>query len=325
MSYQVRMSTEVVKRNLKIMLWGKTATRKTESVLRNFPDCCLIDGEGNGTMCVDNPEIPQFIYIPTKDARVVTEVVGDISTGRLKFSDGRPVQTLVIDSWSVFWGVQQEFANTNAEGRAAKYGYDIETTNATQLDWGLAKRPMKQILNHINNAPIKYVVLIAREKDLYEDKPGSKKKDDQVKTGVQPDVLKGTEYDMNLALHFGFDDAKKWFAEVTKVQGTLGNIMPIGKKFSAVPFADIFAYAASIKTSVSNEKTESQIAGEQSANASHTSKDLVDYAKKKGIDNVQLGAALKANGFTSVDLARWDEMIVVIDGASVAQIASNIA
>lgn len=49
----VELSSEIKNRNLKIMFWGKTATRKTETILRNFPGVLLIDTEGNSDQCVE--------------------------------------------------------------------------------------------------------------------------------------------------------------------------------------------------------------------------------------------------------------------------------
>ena len=55
---QLELSSEIKNRNLKIMFWGKTATRKTETILRNFPGVLLIDTEGNSDQCVG---VPSFV------------------------------------------------------------------------------------------------------------------------------------------------------------------------------------------------------------------------------------------------------------------------
>ena len=114
-------SKTVTQRNLKIMFWGDTATRKTEEVLRHFPNVFLIDAEGNSDMCADNPDIPEYLFAKTKDPRDALQVIDDIAAGKIKFDDGSPVETLCIDSWSVIWYVQQEFASTMAEKRATRY------------------------------------------------------------------------------------------------------------------------------------------------------------------------------------------------------------
>ena len=74
--------------------------------------------------------------------------------------------------------------------------------------------------------------------------------------GVVPDCIKGTEYDFNLVLHLGHDADKKWYGEVTKVQGGLGNVFPIGKRFTQFPISEIIDYASTVKNVVARaEKT----------------------------------------------------------------------
>ncbi len=53
---ELEFSSNVKQRNLKIMFWGDTGTRKTETVLRNFPHVFLIDTEGNSDQCIGMPE-----------------------------------------------------------------------------------------------------------------------------------------------------------------------------------------------------------------------------------------------------------------------------
>lgn len=58
-------------------------------------------------------------------------------------------------------------------------------------------------------------------------------------TGIcQRFSMKGLEYEMNLGLHLGFDSKIEngqlirglWYCEVTKIQGSLGNVLPMGKR-----------------------------------------------------------------------------------------------
>lgn len=308
--FTITSSRNVTQRNIKIMLWGATATRKTETPLRLFPHVLLIDAEGNSDQCVDNPEIPEFLVVKTKDPRMILKVIDQVAAGKIKFADGSPVETLVIDSWTVIWSVQQEFANANAEKRAAKYNRAVEDANTTQLDWGLAKRPMKQITNRMNNSPVKFLILTAREKALY--KEGA----DLVKIGEQPDCVKGTEYEMNLVLRL-INAEGKWSYETTKVQGTLSNIFPLGKKGAKFPIGELLAYASKVKPVAVTEKGEDEIAGEQAEEANHTKEDLIAYGKEKGLDLAGIGQALKGAGFAGVDLTRWTEMIDAIDEALV--------
>ncbi len=145
-------SSQVATRNLKMMFWGATGTRKTETVLRNFPHVLLIDAEGNGRQCVDMPEIPEFLYAPTKDVLKAKKIIQAAAEGRLKLPDGAGVETVCVDSASVLWAVQQEVAGELGEKRSSK--------TITLQDWGKAKRPLKGLYTAINNSPIKYLLFI---------------------------------------------------------------------------------------------------------------------------------------------------------------------
>jgi hypothetical protein len=86
------------------------------------------------------------------------------------------------------------------------------------------------------SSSIEFFILVAREKDEYqtdEDKKANKPK------VFIPDVVKGTPYEMNLSFHFGYDDTKKWYAEVTKTQGGLGTLFLLGKRLTKLPLRSI--------------------------------------------------------------------------------------
>ena len=305
-------SSKTVKiKYLKIMPWGDTGTRKTEFALRFFPDVLVIDSEGNTDQCVDMPEIPEFLRKKTKDVRDVIKIIKAVKDGKIKFDDGRPVRTLSIDSASVFWGVQQSAAYVKGEERAKKKGYG--DGGAQQLDWVQVKRPLKDLYLELAGSSIEFFILVAREKDEYqtdEDKKANKPK------VVIPDVVKGTPYEMNLSLHFGYDDAKKWYAEVTKTQGGLGTLFPLGKRLTKLPLAELFAYAKKIDkvATVPVERSEDEIATEIANDTfAHTSRGLMDYGKEKGISAKDVGVALKSVGITAFDTNKWSDMVKAID------------
>jgi hypothetical protein len=314
--FGLEQSSNVKARNLKFLFWGKTSTRKTEGVLRNFPKVLLIDAEGNSDQCVDMPEIPEFVRIKTKDQRKVLQILDAVIKGKLLFLDSTPFDTVCIDSASVIWSVQQEVAYKAAEQRAARFNKDISQATATQRDWSLAKRPLKELANLMNASPVRFFVLIGREKDLYKETQGEN--DKLVRIGVQADVMKGTDYEVNCALHFQFDENGKWFAEVTKVQGALAAIFPMGKRISAFPMAEVAKYATRLTGLGSTEKSENTVADEIAeqeldAEAPHTQKELIEYAKTKGIEAKDLGALLKAAGFNGFDPKHWLDMKTLID------------
>ena len=309
---EIKDSTKVVGKNLKLMIWGATGTRKTESVLRNFPHVLVFDSEGNVEQCVGVPEIKPFRYIQSKDTREALEIIDQVSNGKILMQDGAKVETLCFDSASVLWSVQQEVASSLAEKRALKYNRDATTATTTQIDWTVAKRPLKNLLTKLNNSGIKYVILIAREKDLYADLPGNELK----KIGVQPDVVKGADYEMNLVLHT-VADGDKWYCEVTKPQGAIGQDMPKGKKFDRFPF-DLIAKQTSGKTSVNPEKTDheialSQVQDEEDASEPHTMEAMIAFARMLDIETSDIGKILKAGGIGEFLPNRWTEMKTILE------------
>ena len=170
--------------------------------------------------------------------------------------------------------------------------------------------------NLLAGAPIKFIVLIAREKDLYKETTGEN--DKLVKIGVTADVMKGTEYEVNVALHMQFDENGKWFAEVTKVQGGLAKIFPMGKRLTAFPIKEVLEYSAHLSGEASQDKSETDvaqsIAEQEIENESpHTQKELIDYAKLKGIEPQALGNLLKQAGMAGFDTKRWMDMKTLVD------------
>lgn len=310
---QLELSSEIKSRNTKIMFWGKTASRKTETVLRNFPNVLLIDTEGNSDQCVGVPEIPTFLRLKTKNSREIMEMLDKVAEGKVKFPDGKPVETVAIDSWSVSWSVAQEVAAVSAEKRAEKKGYNIEGATMTQLDWVIAKRPMKRILNRLNGTTVRYFILIAREKDQYTEKNG-----ELIKQGVVPDVVKGTEYEMNLVLHFDFDETGKWFYEVTKVQGALGTLFPPRGKGTEFPIQELVQYASAFTPDGKRGKDEDEIAGEivDAESKPRTYAELLEYGAGYGYDKESIGLLLKGAGFKSFKVDNWDGMCRAIKEAA---------
>ncbi len=306
-NFGIEISSEVKTKNVKMMFWGATATRKTETILRNFPHVLIIDTEGKTDQCVDMPEIPPFLRVKTKDSRKIMEVLDAVTRGEIKFPDGSPVETFAIDSVSVLWGVHQEVAAVSAERRARKYNRSVETATMTQLDWVVAKRPIRRIYNRFNGSNLKFLLLIAREKDLYIEKG-----DDLLKSGVTADAMKGTDYEMNLVFHFGFENGK-WYAEPTKGQGKLGKMFPIGKKLYEFPIKDLMEYASSLKPQHTEIKDDEEVAGdilqgEDEKGIVHTQSELIAFAKEYGVSPTELGDVLRKAGYSSFNPKKFEEM-----------------
>lgn len=287
-------------------------TPATETPLRYFPHVLVIDTEGNTDQCVNMPEIPEFLRVQTKDARKIFQIIDAAANGDIKFPDGSPVETVAIDSISVLWSVGQEAAAAAAEARALKYHKSLDEATPAMSDWNIAKRPIKRIYNRLSNSPIKYLFLISREKDKYEQN-GTNAQDIK-KDGFTFDAMKGIDYDMNIAFRLGYDANKKWYAEVTKVQGALSKILPLGKQFKEFPTKEIMDYTAKIKAAAGKEDDEEEM-GRKLAKSETTDKEphdkqaLITFAKENGIFSPEaVGDILKANGLVPYDEANWDRM-----------------
>ena len=238
--------------------------------------------------------------------RQILDVLEAAAEGKLMLPNGAKVETVSLDSWTVLWGVQSDVAAKFAEKRAEKKRYSVDEANVTMTDWAKSKRPMKRILNIINGSQIKYFILIARQKDEYETSSNSM---DAKKTGrVIPDVMKGTEYDVNLALHF-FMENGKWGFETSKVQGLLVELFPLGKKQSQFPFDQFFARFDGIDPSKSTKmRNEDEVTDEiAESEIGHTRVELIEYGKELGLSPMDIGAALKNAGIV-FDPKKWDEM-----------------
>jgi hypothetical protein len=312
--FGIEMSTDVAPGGAKILFWGDTSTRKTEAVLRNFPHVLLIDAEGNSDPCLRMKEIPPFMRIKTKDPRKVMELLRSCEKGEIKFPDGSSVETFCIDSWSVLWGVQSEFAAALAEARSARKNYNVAEANATPSDWGKAKRPMKSLLNAANGSKIRYMVFIARQKEEVIELPNG----DTKKTGeVMADVMKNTMYDMNLALHFKYVSGS-WCFSTTKVQGDLSTIFPLGKQQPALPYDKLFKFFSENELGQGATQDDADIAREQveedmAVEFQPSQAGLISYAKSKGLAATDVGAALKASGIHAFDVKIWDDMVMAVD------------
>jgi hypothetical protein len=307
MSYTIQYSNKITKRNLVIAQWGDRGTRKTENVLRNFPKVLLIDTEGNATMCVDMPEIPPFILIQTKDCREIDQILGDVMAGKIKFEDGSLPVTVCIDTVTILWAVQSEVASMLAEKRANK-----DAAIITPVDWTRAKRPLKKIYNKLNNCPIKYVVLNAREKDLTKDDGYGNPQ----KIGFTLDAMKGLGYEVNLELRCQTDEGGKWSYKVSKVQGSLGKIFPMNSSKNVFDFDALFNYAENIIPSTGTQKDDQQIAAkivsEEEDEKPKVMADLVTYAQSVGLEPNMVGQILKGAGYTGFKPELYDKFVVAL-------------
>jgi hypothetical protein len=339
---KILSSTTLQPRHLKLLLWGETATRKTESILRYFPDVLLIDTEGNAAQCVGMPEIPEFLLAQTKDVHEVIQIVDEVAAGRHRFPDGRPVQTLAIDSISVLWAIRKDARSLVAEQRSQRWGKSAEEATMTQLDWSMAKRPLLRLNTRLANCPIKFVIYTARLQDRYQDDP--KQRDRLVKVGEGPDALRGLEYDMNLALRMRTSPDGQWECQVTKVQGALGQQLPLGKTLKRFPAEEILRHTGQLTGKAGAEQdvaelvevtAKRELAEERAAYASagrgprpvsskesaldlfYTAAANLGYRAADGsIDRTRIHDTLKAGGYKSFKPENVGDMLSFLREAS---------
>lgn len=315
-----RISTAVKERHLKILFSGPAGGGKTEMILRNFPGVALFDTEGNSDMCLDHPAIPPFFQVKTKDIR---KIQAGIQAARkpVTLPGGVPLQTIGIDSGSILWNEQTDVAAYLAEQRAQRNHKDIDTANITQNDWTKAKRPLKRLMLEFSLTMIPFLVMTAREKDLYEEVAGFGDSKELKKIGVVPDLVKGSIYDFNLAVRLFVENGKRCY-EIIKVQGSLGEIFPMGSKGTNFPVEKLLEYAKRLEPgpedNIDGDDGEVELAAriaEEVAKKSieHTQANLIKHATEKGFTAAELGAILKAAGFSGFDPSKWEAMLAAID------------
>jgi hypothetical protein len=330
-------SSQVRPRHLKMLFWGDSGTRKTESILRCFPDVLLVDTEGNAEQCAGMPEIPEFLLAKTKDVDAIIRLVDEVAQGRYHFPDGRPVQTLALDSISVLWTIRKDARSLVAEQRSARYGRSPEEATLTQLDWTMAKRPLVRLNTRLANCPIKYVIYTARLQDKYREDP--KNRERIVKVGEVPEAVKGLDYDMNLVLRMRFaDDDGSWQCEVTKVQGALGKALPRGKVLKSFPIKTILQHTEGLTGEPGVDQDETRLAEESARRESARAPVAYDrlprpaarpdhpelaafYAKAGQLgyrtetgeaDRQRVNAVLRANGIRGYSADREHELLSIL-------------
>lgn len=307
----IQSSTSPLTRNLAILLWGPAASRKTETPLRYFPRPLVIDTEGKAQHAIGVPGVKEFLMVQTKDVYEILNVLDQLASGEILFPDGAPVETVSIDSGSVLWSVRQEAGSIMAEKRAAKRAHggavDPDAVTMTMLDWTRVKRPLKRLMTRLNNSPVKYIFVMAREKPLYEEiKSGQRT--ELKKVGETPDIQRGIEYEVDMAFRFRL--TKPWTCEVTRTRGLLENIMPIGTTHQEFPASELLEYATGEGVDVQDEVA---VAEEQVEKHEPKSRaDLVEYGREKNLTNKDIAAALKQAGIR-FNGKKWDEMTAAVD------------
>ena len=286
-------STDAPSKNLAILLWGPAGSRKTETPLRYFPHPLIIDVEGKAHHAIGVEGVQEFLMVQTKDVYDILETLDDLAAGKIKFPDGSPVETVSIDSSSVLWSVRQEAGALMAEKRAIRYAkqnvtVDPDNVNMTMMDWNKVKRPLKRLMTKLNNSPVKYFVITAREKPLYK----------EIKSGGRTEDVA-----------FRFIPDAPWKCRVTRTRGLLEQIMPTGTEFSEFPHETLVQYATGEGATVQDEVEVAEDQAEKDRTKSRS--DLLDHGKELGLTAKEVAEALKVKSlkFNSKD---WDIMLAAV-------------
>jgi hypothetical protein len=304
-------STEVPSKNCAILLWGPAASRKTEAALRHFPHPLVLDVEGKAHHAIGVEGVNEFLMVQTKDVYEILTVLDDLAEGKIKFPDGSPVETVSIDSASVLWSVRQEAGALMAEKRAKKYAgrnssVDPDTVMMTMMDWNKVKRPLKRLMTKLNNSPIKYFIITAREKPLYEEiKQGGKTELQRI--GETPDLQRGVEYEVDVS--FRFLPGDPWKCRVTRTRGLLESIMPFGTEFEEFPHQTLIDYATGEGIQQQDELAVAEAQVEQ--DRTKTREDLIDFGKDAGLTAEEIAEALKKKKLR-FNAAKWDKMVEAV-------------
>lgn len=306
---RIMSSADAPTRNTAILVWGPAGSRKTETPLRYFPHPLVIDVEGKAHHAIGVPGVQEFLMVQTKDVYDILKVLDDLAAGKIKFPDGSLVETVSIDSSSVLWAVRQEAGAMMAEKRAGRRSSNIDPddVNMTMMDWNKVKRPLKRLMNKLNNSPVKYFVITAREKPLYQEiKSGNRTELQRI--GEQPDLQRGVEYEVDVA--FRFLPGPPWKCRVTRTRGLLDQIMPMGTEFDTFPHEVLIDYATGSGAILQDELDVARDQAEHDRAKSRS--DLVEYGKGLELTTGEVAEALKAKELKFVS-EKWPEMVAAVD------------
>jgi hypothetical protein len=162
-------------------------------------------------------------------------------------------------------------------------------------------------MTRLNNSPVNYFVITAREKPLYQEIKQEGRTELQ-RIGEQPDLQRGVEYEVDVAFRF-FNEAP-WKCRVTRTRGLLEEIMPIGTEFDTFPHEALIQYATGAGPQMQDDL---EVAADQAEKDRTKSRnDLIDHGRDLGLTAEQIAEALKEKGL-KFESDNWDQMIAILD------------
>lgn len=214
-----------VKRYFKVALYGKEKTGKTRFAL-SFPKPCVADAERGSLLYADK------YNFDVKDANHWPELLGVLDwleKGQHSYL------TFIVDPLSVFY---QDLIEMQVQHRRNRSGNEM----LVQADWGMIKRRWKNFMNRLIDLNM-HVVLVMREKDVYEDYTDSRTGEEKNrKTGDKSfEADKSTGYIFDFILRFRTEENKKakTCRHLVECEGSRKDEI---RKFSVFDITDKFGY-----------------------------------------------------------------------------------
>lgn len=210
----------------KILLLGEPGAGKTFGAL-TFPAPAVIDAEGSVTLFGEQFD---FVSDATKSVAEAIKMAEDVAAGRVKMDDGRPCQTLVIDSLtSLYNTVQIAAMGKNGE-------IDMQK-------WGLIKRSFSSLLDILYTKTDMHVVCTSWIKPKFTG--NDKKTGELLADGEIMDGDRKSSYAFDLIFKLRVDpNTGKRSVLVMKARGIFGKHFEAGqvihKPFSYELLAPIF-------------------------------------------------------------------------------------
>ncbi len=244
----------VVKKHLKVMVFGSAGTGKTTFAL-TAPNAAVIDTERGTDMYAGRDGIAPFGVLR---ANTLTEIQGAITF--LK-SGKHPFETIILDSLTPVYDVL--VGALEAKSKSGEMSY---------REWGAVKRKMNALYNALLDLPM-HVIITAREAVEYETSGRELRK-----VGAKPDADKSLSYVFDFVLQMNRDKS----GTVIKSRGR--DIAPEGgviKRVTWDVFAPVLGYATtgeSVHLQTMDEAIQHEDVSDKPAQATPTTNAIIDPA-----------------------------------------------
>ena len=190
------------KLGLKVLLQGKQGSGKTITAL-TFPRIASIDGEAGQSFYENTDYGKNLLFVDNTQS--FKELEDNIEYIEDNYEE-EDIQSLVIDSETKVFNNLEETLMVIEEKKARENGRQVDDTNISMRSRGRIKYVAKKLQNLKIDLSSKgvNVVSIAQGKDIK-----TKQGDSWVTTGMEPDMVKGSEFDYDIVLeHFTDEDVK---------------------------------------------------------------------------------------------------------------------